>query len=243
MEQGLGSGLEQGLSMIGVDEETNQHAFLGAPGVEAIFGFYSEDLRSVSELKSFKFRPIVHFDDRELDVAVLELNVTGDTEVPCALQEFSKPVKGKAFRLIGHPGSSHMCLDNDKRFVDLSECFEDMQLAREKSLKHVGRDFDCAPYDVLHNQTRVLFHSRFSKGASGSPGVFVNAGGQVAVATMLLCGYPDWLYDPKVEQSKKDSWPKEYAVEQGVNMESVFFKMKERCPDLCREIFPTAAYE
>jgi hypothetical protein len=54
---------------------------------------------------------------------------------------------------------------------------------------------------------------------------------------MLLCGLPDWYYDPAVQDNVKNSWLKEYCVEQGVNLKSVYEKMSRDNPMLCQQIF------
>ncbi|XP_060600573.1 uncharacterized protein LOC132754002 [Ruditapes philippinarum] len=207
-------------------------------GVYAIFNFTTDG--PVSERQKFRFKAVVPFHDDATDCAVLELedNSMG-TEMPLSFTFFSLPRLNNRFTFIGHSLGSRMEFNHVDRIIDLNsaDTQRDIIHVKQTSLQHSGKDYEMPPHNILTNPNRFLFHCKFTKGASGSPGVVILPDGRVVVVTMLLCGLPDWYYDPAVQDNVKNSWLKQYCVEQGVNLKSVYEKMFRNNPTLCQQIF------
>ncbi|XP_060578815.1 uncharacterized protein LOC132735827 [Ruditapes philippinarum] len=227
----LGTGYQQ------VGHTRDPFASLQSPGVHAIFNFTTDG--PVSERQKFRFKAVVPFYDDATDCAVLELedNSMG-TEMPLSFTFFSLPRLNNRFTFIGHSLGSRMEFNHVDRIIDNSaETQRDLIQVKQSSLQHSGKDYEMPPHNILTNPNRFLFHCKFTKGASGSPGVVILPDGRVVVVTMLLCGLPDWYYDPDVQDNVKNSWPQEYCVEQGVNLKSVYEKMSRDNATLCQQIF------
>ncbi|KAL3874780.1 hypothetical protein ACJMK2_037749 [Sinanodonta woodiana] len=118
----------------------------------------------------------------------------------------------------------------DVTSVKIQEC-------QKWSKQHpVGRRKEYRGYEGAENQSKILFDCTFSKGASGSPG-FIISSHMPYIVTMLLRGYPDWLYDENVSKKEKTGIQDGYTFEQGVCLSEVYDDMKVRNPELCLEIF------
>ena len=114
-----------------------------------------------------------------------------------------------------------------------------MELNNQDHIRSLIRFDEYVEYDkddTLTSPDRFLFHCKSTKGASGAPRVVSHEGG-VIVVTMLICGYPDWYYDPAVDGSIRASIPPDSCIEQGTSMASIYQFMEELSPELCREIF------
>jgi hypothetical protein len=226
-----------GYRPIGSQEDRNPYAALQGPNVYARFNYLTN--AQPSERDKFRFKPVVHFFDDEVDTAVLELEDPRVGHMPLSFTYFSLPRTDTEFRFIGHSENDRKAFNVVDKVINLTSAATqaDIVTVRERSLQHCGRDYEFPPHNVLNNRHRYLLHCKFTKGASGSPGVVVLEDGRVVVVTMLLCGYPDWFYNPSVDEHFKVTWPNEFRVEQGVNMKSVYEKMMSRDPNLCRDIF------
>ncbi|XP_060600567.1 uncharacterized protein LOC132753999 isoform X2 [Ruditapes philippinarum] len=173
------------------------------------------------------------------DTVVIELADDPEgNQMPPPFELFSGQGVVSEFTLIGHNGGAmeHNTVDQviDR---DSTTTFSDIQWVKNHSLEQARRGYECPPHSVLLNKQRILFHCKFSKGASGTPGIIVQEDGRAVVATMLLCGYPDWYYDIRVEERIRSDWPQEYCIEQGADMISVGKNMAARNPYLYQDIF------
>lgn len=191
----------------------------------------------------------IPFMDSRTDCIVLEIQMTNEAgdRFPPPFTVFSIPHLDKSFRFLSHPDARQMCTEKVTTILDPQgeqtkrdiEAVRQMstELLQSNSINQTVFKLECGDDNKLDNPERFLFHTTFSHGASGSPGVVVRSDGKVAVVTMLLHGYPDWYYNEKCENIKQ-YWDKSYCVEQGALMACIFVKMKERNPRLCENIFP-----
>ncbi|XP_060600565.1 uncharacterized protein LOC132753999 isoform X1 [Ruditapes philippinarum] len=207
--------------------------------VFCLFGYYRDGPFPNNCLKKFFFKPVVKFLDENTDTVVIELADDPEgNQMPPPFELFSGQGVVSEFTLIGHNGGAmeHNTVDQviDR---DSTTTFSDIQWVKNHSLEQARRGYECPPHSVLLNKQRILFHCKFSKGASGTPGIIVQEDGRAVVATMLLCGYPDWYYDIRVEERIRSDWPQEYCIEQGADMISVGKNMAARNPYLYQDIF------
>ncbi|XP_060552617.1 uncharacterized protein LOC132713929 isoform X2 [Ruditapes philippinarum] len=211
---------------------------LNSAEVYARFEFIKDG--PITEHQIFRFKAAVHFRDNETDCAILELEEKcNGTEIPRSFKYFCLTRLNKKFSLIGHPLGNAMEFNHVDKIIDIEseETKRDIIEVKQRSLKHSGKDYDMPPHNILNNPKRFLFHCKFTKGASGSPGVVTCSDGRIVVVTMLLCGLPDWYYDSNVDANVRSQWPKDHCVEQGVNLKYVYEKMYQCNKSLCNQIF------
>lgn len=181
---------------------------------------------------------VAYFDD-DYDFVVLELrSYDAGVPYPPALTCFAD-VSVSEIHLVGHPGGRQMKEDivdpkwspvHDKEIIPYIE-----DLARW-SMEYFPdkRDY----YSILLEPPRkIMFHTTFDTGSSGSPGVIIR-NKKPCVAVMVRGGTPGCFYentypDLKVEDRQK--------VEYGYAMVDIFLKMLEssqqNIKDLASEIF------
>lgn len=217
------------------------------PEVYAVFGYLRDG--EVNEQMKFRFKGKVHFKNDETDTVILELEEnTHGTPMPPALQYFQTPDCIHEFFFVGHSEGKPLAINKVDKLVDIScsEAQEDIKNIRAISLKHTkcseypkGREYEVQPFHCLDNPNRFLFHCKFTKGASGSPGLVFLNDGRIVVVSILLRGFPNWYYDPDPNMNTfRSSWSKDaYCVEQGANLLSVHTIMKKERPELDKEIF------
>ncbi|XP_060578485.1 uncharacterized protein LOC132735549 [Ruditapes philippinarum] len=211
---------------------------LQSEDVFALFEYKKDE--PISEHQKFSFTAAVPFRDNETDCAILELEEKcNGTELPRSFKYFSLPRLNQRFTFIGHSLGKLMEFNHVDKIIDIGsvQTKSDIIQVKQKSLEHSGKDYDMPPHNILTNPKRFLFHCKFTKGASGSPGVVTLPDGRYVVVTMLLCGLPDWYYDSNVDARVICSWPKDHCVEQGVNLKSVYEKMYQENKSLCYHIF------
>lgn len=187
----------------------------------------------------FGFQPLVAYFDDDYDFVVLELrSYDAGVPYPPALTCFAD-VSVSEIHLVGHPGGRQMKEDSvdpkwspvhDKEIIPYIE-----DLARW-SMEYFPdkRDY----YSILLEPPRkIMFHTTFDTGSSGSPGVIIR-NKKPCVAVMVRGGTPGCFYentypDLKVEDRQK--------VEYGYAMADIFLKMLEssqqNIKDLASEIF------
>lgn len=187
----------------------------------------------------FGFQPLVAYFDDDYDFVVLELrSYDAGVPYPPALTCFAD-VSVSEIHLVGHPGGRQMkevSVDpkwspvHDKEIIPYIE-----DLARW-SMEYFPdkRDY----YSILLEPPRkIMFHTTFDTGSSGSPGVIIR-NKKPCVAVMVRGGTPGCFYentypDLKVEDRQK--------VEYGYAMADIFLKMLEssqqNIKDLASEIF------
>ena len=188
----------------------------------------------------FYFNDIIHFEDSETDTAILELSESHfGTPMPPAFKYFSGHDFTNKFYFIGHSEGKPLSINKVDKIVDMNskESKFDRANVRQISLNHTGRPYEINSVESLTNKHRFLFHCKFTKGASGSPGIVCLSDGRKVVVTMLLRGYPEWYYDPSMEAFKANWSKDELCVEQGVKLESLYKIMKKKNPELCNAIF------
>lgn len=168
--------------------------------------------------------------------------------MPPALLFFHTPDCTKEFYFVGHSEGKPLGINKVDKIVNIesSETQAGINDVKEWSIKHTqcidfpyGREYEVKPHHTLDNPHRFLFHCKFTKGASGSPGLVFSNDGRIVVVSMLLRGYPDWYYDPNPNMDDfRSTWSKDsWCVEQGVNLLSVHEIMSKENPKLAQEIF------
>lgn len=181
---------------------------------------------------------IAYFDE-DYDFVVLELRShDAGVQFPPAL-DFFADVFDSEIHLVGHPGGRQMkedsvvarwSPDHDKEIIPYIE-----ELA-SWSMDYFPDKKD--HYSVLLKPPRkIMFHTTFDTGSSGSPGVIIRKN-KPCVAVMVRGGTPGCFYeniypDLKVEDRQK--------IEYGYAMADIFRKMwessKQNIKDLASEIF------
>ena len=208
----------------------NRYTVLENSSVHIDFGFLQSG-QPGDDTKRFQLTRNVAFEDVELDVAVIKLQRKPDVDFPEPFTRFSHALHDKTFFLMGHPNGSEKQLNEVKGPVQLNE--EQRRIASAWSVHLAGSD----GFIGVDHQERLLFHCSFQKGASGSPGIAVRNGKEAVVVTMLLRGFPDWKYDPSVNEVIKAQVGNNQCIEQGVSMYHVYEKMHQVNIDLCVSIF------
>ncbi|XP_060600570.1 uncharacterized protein LOC132754000 isoform X2 [Ruditapes philippinarum] len=189
--------------------------------------------------RRFSFKPEVLFRNEETDTAVLELAEHSEgSPFPPPFERFGFPNFSDSFYLIGHEGGV-MKTNNVDKIIDRSHptTLEDITWVLSLNNEHTDQNYEFPPHSTLSNENRILFHCRFSKGASGSPGVLIMENGNIVVVTLLLCGYPNWRYNEDTDDQMRSNWPNEYCIEQGADMIKVGNFMREENDQLYQDIF------
>lgn len=146
--------------------------------------------------KKFDFQPTVAYSDAAFDVAVLELKQhCHNVSFPPPLTHFCE-INESDIHLIGHPGGRQMKEDSDvtpKWLPDHSEIGEYIDELSRWSVNYFPGGVDY--YRILKELPRkIMFHTTFDRGASGSPG-FVMKNGKPYVVLMLSAGTPKCFYE------------------------------------------------
>lgn len=182
----------------------------------------------------FSFTTKIHFKDEELDVVVLELERHRFPEVkfPPPINNFCEIDFKSELHLIGHPGGVQMKEDSQVYPMARDEHTYQFILELEKwSMMHCPNNENF--YSPLYDEYKVLLHTTFDRGSSGSPGINIHSG-KAWVVLMLSGGVPTCFYDETYTNIPHDK-----LVEYGVSMCDVYRKMKLTNPMLCTKIFPT----
>ena len=175
------------------------------------FGFLS----NASKTQKINLSSNVVFKNESLDIAIVELQSTGGQSIPVPLTLSPNTLLEDLFTFVGHPGGEFKQLNPIDGFVTLTND------QKKKAVEFSHRVAGANGFGGIDNQGRILFHCSFQKGGSGSPGLVV-VGTKAVVITVLLHGYPDWFYDPKVDKRIKDTVHNHNKIEQGVLMESLY---------------------
>lgn len=181
--------------------------------------------------------------DEDHDFVVLELGIHDfGVSFPPALTCFGK-VCGPDVHLVGHPNCVQMMEDNVTpvwlpEHKDIIEPYINIMGIWSKSFFPDGRDY----YEELsykHLPRKIMFHTTFNHGSSGSPGVMIRDD-EPCVVLMVRGGIPTCVYDnifsnhtPLVQDNQK--------LEYGYAMEDIYEKMRnsplERVRNLASELF------
>ncbi|XP_065922956.1 uncharacterized protein [Magallana gigas] len=182
----------------------------------------------------FRFIPYIHFNDKELDVIVLELerHQFSEVEFPPPIRFFGEIDFDRELHLIGHPGGVQMKEDSQVYPMPRNEQTHQFILDLEAwSIMHCPNNENF--YSPLHDACKVLLHTTFDRGSSGSPGINIDHE-KAIVVLMLSGGVPTCFYD-----GTYTNIPHDKLVEYGVSISDIYNKMKLENPKLCNEIFDT----
>ncbi|XP_062592577.1 uncharacterized protein LOC134254020 [Saccostrea cucullata] len=199
-------------------------------------------LQDREEKNTFNFEQSVHYVHDGFDVAILELkrHHLADVGFPPPLSSFSTIQQFPSeVHLIGHPGGAQMKEDSEvypgiiepNNYVD-----KYIEYLSQWSVDNFPDGVDY--YRELRDPPRkILFHTTFDRGSSGSPGVIFRQK-RPSVVLIVRGGAPSCFYENKfpdlsIEDKKK--------VEYGYAMEDIHQDMrtsqKRRIKKLASEIF------
>ncbi|VDI17044.1 Hypothetical predicted protein [Mytilus galloprovincialis] len=207
------------------------------------FNYVDKNKRSSnaeSDLNVFKIEPQVMYKNEVLDVAVLKLKREKNKNFPPPLDLFDSldPEKDddKEIYLIGHNKS------DEKNFnfgIGLWTPTETKMKDMEKFCLEYGKPNG---YIGLDRKDRLVIKCEFVSGASGCPGVVIYKD-KAYVVLVYIRGFPDFYYSKQFPERKREEFPKERLLQQGVNIGSVFKTMTENTMNLGlrNEIFPHEA--
>lgn len=193
----------------------------------------------------FRFQTTVAYMDKEFDFVVLELSIHDDgVPFPPPLIHFGQVYASDNIHLVGHPGGRQMMEDSDvlPRWSPdhYNELFPFINELAEWSKTYFplvnGEMIDY--YSILLMPPRkILFHTSFDLGSSGSPGVTIR-NGKPCVVLMLVGGAPEYSYDNPNLPLQVEDWRK---VEFGFAMSDIVKKMwnspQQNTKDLASKIF------
>lgn len=177
----------------------------------------------------FQFQPSVAYVDEEHDFVVLELRSHyAGVPLPPPLTCFGEIYASDDIHLVGHPGGRQMMEDSDVAPRWLPDHENEIipfitELANWSKLYFPmvnGKMIDY--YSLLLEPPRkILFHTSFDLGSSGSPGVMIR-NEKPCVVLMVAGGTPSYSYESSnppllVEDSRK--------VEFGYAMSDIYWKM------------------
>ncbi|XP_063425016.1 uncharacterized protein LOC134708428 isoform X2 [Mytilus trossulus] len=206
------------------------------------FNYVDKNKRSSkdSDLNVFKLEPQVMYKNEVLDVAVLKLKREKNKNFPPPLDLFESldPEKDddKVIYLIGHNKS------DEKTFnfgIGLWTPTETKMKGMEKFCEEYGKPNG---YIGLDRKDRLVIKCEFVSGASGCPGVVIYKD-KAYVVLVYIRGFPDFYFSQQFPERKREEFPKERLLQQGVNIGSVFKTMTENAVHLGlrNEIFPIEA--
>ena len=238
------------MSVIRLPPETNYPYYsvlaqlLGSPppglGYGSVVFNYKEDVLNPDPHDRFEFDSLLHI-NKLLDYAILKLKPhTGRPEFPPPITYFWNAEPGRPVYIIGHPDGKSMREDAGvmplARDANLSD---EIEKAREISLKIFGRD----DYKCLRDENMVLFHTCFTRGSSGSPGVVISRHKEPVVVVMVQGGVPKTYYEATDEQRKTydDQIPNAFFIEYGIAMGTIYNDMQngdDAIRRLSTNIFP-----
>lgn len=176
-------------------------------------------LQTVAPNEEFNFNPTLHYTHDDYDIAILELRERIDEiKYPPPLTSFSKMQFPFEVHLIGHPGGVQMMEDSEVYPGIISDSYWDERITElsQWSLRNcpdtehtANRDYYAA---LRHPPRKILFHTTFCQGSSGSPGVMIKNGKSFAVL-IVVGGVPKCHYDGIAKVEPKNRVEYGYAVE------------------------------
>uniref|UniRef100_K1QZY9 Uncharacterized protein n=1 Tax=Magallana gigas TaxID=29159 RepID=K1QZY9_MAGGI len=191
--------------------------------------------------KIFDFQPTIAYKDDEYDVAVLELKPhVANAPFPQALEFFGEVCDGE-IHLVGHPGGRQMKEDSDVTPFWLPRhmhiIYDYVKSLSQWSIATFPNREDYYE-DLLKLPRKIMFHTTFDKGSSGSPG-FMLRNEKPCVVLMLRGGTPSCFYEnlfPSIVVNDNQK------VEFGYAMSDIYFKMwnstNSSIKNIASEIFP-----
>lgn len=182
--------------------------------------------------------------DKEHDFVVLELNAhDSGVPFPPALTCFGK-VDLSDVHLVGHPNCTQMMKDSVKPFWLPDHHDSVIQyIDKLSSWSKIYFPGDYDHYAELRDlkPRKIMFHTTFNHGSSGSPGVMIRDE-KPCVVLMVRGGVPVCVYD-NIYPSHTPWVLDNQKVEYGYAMEDIYKKMMnsslEKYRNLASEIFQT----
>lgn len=186
-------------------------------------------LQEVNPLKIFGFNPYIPYIDEDCDVAVLELRSHDAGKCfPQPLTRFREFCPTYPIHFVGHPGGRQMKEDSYVLPKWSYEVKEFIECLGEWSLKESPTGVDHYK-PLLENSRKLLFHTSFDPGSSGSPGVIIKDD-TPCVVLMLSGGAPKCFYE--------GLWlvPDDHRVEFGYTMTDINCKMLNSAHESVRKL-------
>lgn len=193
-------------------------------------------LQVVNPENIFGFNPYIPYIDEDIDVAVLELRSDAGKCFPQPLTRFREFCPTYPIHFVGHPGGRQMKEDSyvlPKWSYEVKEFIENLgnwSLLESPTKEDYYRI-------LLKDPRKLLFHTSFNPGSSGSPGVMIQDD-TPCVVLMLSGGTPSFVYE-----SLSQIWqvPDDHRVEFGYTMTDINYKMlnsaQESVRMLAKDIF------
>lgn len=162
----------------------------------------------------------------------LERHQFSEVEFPPPIRFFGEIDFDRELHLIGHPGGVQMKEDSQVYPMPRNEqTYQFILELEEWSIMYCPNKENF--YSPLHDACKVLLHTTFDRGSSGSPGINIDHE-KAIVVLMLSGGVPTCFYD-----GTYTNIPHDKLVEYGVSISDIYNKMKLENPKLCNEIFDT----
>lgn len=192
-----------------------------------------------NELLIFSFQPLIAYFDEEYDFVVLELR-SHDAGVPFppALNFFAD-VFDSEIHLVGHPGGRQMKEDSIKPRWSPDHDEEIIPYINYLALWSKSHFPDKRDYYsiLLEPPRKIIFHTTFDTGSSGSPGVMIRDN-RPCVVVMVRGGTPSCFYENRYPHLPVED---DHKVEYGYAMSDIYHKMlkstNQNVKDLASEIF------
>lgn len=190
----------------------------------------------------FSFETSIAYSNKEYDFIVLELKVHNtDNPFPPPLTCFGELCESE-IHLLGHPGGEQMKEDSEvfpkwspkhdaeiiPQITDLGHwSLTHLPEVNSKQMDHYG--------ELLKLPRKILFHTTFDEGSSGSPG-FIIENNNAWVILMLSGGAPGCFYN---KSFNRRDWPVEddQKVEYGYAMVDIYEQMRISEKELASDIF------
>lgn len=186
----------------------------------------------------FGFQPLIVYFDEDHDFVVLELCNDAGVPLPPALTCFAD-VSFSEIHLVGHPGGRQMKEDSVEpmwlpHHHKSINPYIDYLANWSKTYFPDNKDY----YSVLLEPPRkIMFHTTFDTGSSGSPGVIVR-NNRPCVVVMVRGGAPSCFYQNLFPHKPVED---NHKVEYGYAMSDIHRKMfdstQQNIRDLASEIF------
>lgn len=189
-------------------------------------------LQEVNPLEIFGFNPNIPYIDEDIDVAVLELrSYDAGKGFPQPLTRFGEFCPTYPIHFVGHPGGRQMKEDSNVLPKWSYEVKEFIEYLGDWSLLKSPTKMDYYRI-LLENPRKLLFHTSFDPGSSGSPGVIIKDE-TPCVVLMLSGGTPSCFYE-----GLSQIWPvpDNHRVEFGYTMTDINCKMLNSAQESVRKL-------
>lgn len=219
--------------------------FIDSDQLSMEFGKYKNAGTGITDQNQvFGFERTIAYTNEEYDFVVLELKGPNtNTELPPPLTCFGGLIDSE-IHLLGHPGGEQMKEDSEvfpvwspKHDVKIISQIKKLGFWSLTNLPEVNSEPVDYYSDLLKLPRKILFHTTFDEGSSGSPG-FEIKDNNAWVILMLSGGAPGCFYKDNFNRKR---WPLEdnQKVEYGYAMVDIYEKMiiskKELALDIFRE--------